>query len=123
MPELDIAFDREGRTQVLSVRGELDLDSAPKLEAAFARLEADPPERLLIDLGECEFIDSGGLAVLFHGARSLHGEKGSVRIACPEGNLRELLRITAIDQTIPVVATRREALAALGLEEGGAAEP
>ena len=40
-----------------------------------------------------------------------------MRIACPEGNLRELLRITAIDQTIPVVATRQEAMAALGLDD------
>jgi anti-sigma B factor antagonist len=117
MTELGISIAREHGAQVLSLRGELDLDSAPQLEAAFTRLEEEPPDRLLIDLAECEFIDSAGLAALFHGARSLRERTGSIRIACPEGNLRELLRITAIDQTIPVVATRQEALAALGLDE------
>ena len=116
MADIGIAVASTDGTRVLSLRGELDLDGASELEAVFARLEADPPERLLIDLAECEFIDSAGLAALFHGARNLRSESSSVRIACPEGNLRELLRITAIDQTIPVVATRQEALAALGLD-------
>src|SRR5262245_20122126 len=115
MSQLAIDFGRDNGAEVLSLGGELDLDSAPRLEAAFAQIESQPPDRLLIDLADCEFIDSAGLAALFHGARSLRGRGGSVRIACPEGNLRELLRITAIDQTIPVVATRSEALAALGL--------
>jgi anti-sigma B factor antagonist len=122
MAQLGIAIGSADGARVLSLRGELDLDSASELEAAFARLQAEPPDRLLIDLAECEFIDSAGLAALFHGARNLRGESSSVRIACPEGNLRELLRITAIDQTIPVVATRQEALAALGLDRPGESE-
>lgn len=114
MAEPQIAIVPDGAARVLALRGELDLDSAPRLEAAFAEIASEPPQRLLIDLAECEFIDSAGLAALLHGARWLMAS-ASVRIACPEGNLRELLRITAIDQTIPVVATRQEALAALGL--------
>jgi anti-anti-sigma factor len=115
--EPQIAIVPDGEARVLALRGELDLDSAPRLESAFAEIATEPPERVLIDLAECEFIDSAGLATLLHGARKLMAN-ASVRIACPEGNLRELLRITAIDQTIPVVATRQEALAALGLEPG-----
>ena len=118
MAEIGIAIESADGAGVLSLRGELDLNGVRELEAAFERLEAEPPGSLLIDLAECEFIDSAGLAALFHGARNLRGESSSVRIACPEGNLRELLRITAIDQTIPVVATRQEALAALGLDRG-----
>ena len=117
MSDLAIDYGRDDGADVLSLGGELDLDSAPELEAAFAKISAQPPDRLLIDLAECEFIDSAGLAALFHGARGLRHRGGSIRIACPEGNLRELLRITAIDQTIPVVATRSEALAALGLDK------
>ena len=122
MAEIGIAIESADGAGVLSLRGELDLDGVRELEAAFERLEAQPPDRLLIHLAECKFIDSAGLAALFHGARNLRGASSSVRIACPEGNLRELLRITAIDQTIPVVATRQEALSALGLDRPGEAE-
>jgi anti-sigma B factor antagonist len=113
--EDQITILSQGAAQVVALRGELDLDTAPRIEAAFSELASAPPQRVLIDLAECEFIDSAGLAALLHGARRLR-DRASVRIACPEGNLRELLRITAIDQTIPVVATRQEAMAALGLE-------
>jgi anti-sigma B factor antagonist len=111
---IDVAAD--GPAQVIRLRGELDFDGAPKLEAAFDRLEHGAPDRVVIDLDECEFIDSTGLAAILHGADRLRRRAGAVRIACPEGHLRDLLRLTAIDQTIPVVGTRSEALAALGLD-------
>jgi anti-sigma B factor antagonist len=111
---VDVAAD--GPAQVIRLRGELDFDGVPKLEEAFAELEREAPERVVIDLDECEFIDSTGLATILHGADRLRRGASTLRIACPDGHLRDLLRLTAIDQTIPVVGTRSEALAALGLE-------
>src|SRR5215831_15082175 len=115
MSELTIEFTSEGPARVVRVGGELDLAGAPKLTAALTNIDAAMTERLVIDLADCEFIDSAGLSAILHGAQQLADAGGSVRIACPEGNLRDLLRMTAIDQSIPVVATRGEALAALGL--------
>jgi anti-sigma B factor antagonist len=114
--DLAIDVDADGRAQVIRLSGELDFDGVPKLEATFDRLEASASDRVVIDLDECRFIDSTGLAAILHGADGLRRRAGEVRIACPEGHLRDLLRLTAIDQTIPVVGTRSEALAALGLE-------
>jgi len=115
MTDLSIELTSEGPAQVVRIGGELDLASAPELTEALAKLDGSTTGRLVIDLSDCEFIDSAGLAAILHGAQELSEAGGSVRIACPEGNLRDLLRMTAIDQSIPVVATRDEALAALGL--------
>ena len=116
MRELAIDVVPDGPAQVIRLRGELDFDGVPRLEEAFERLEQSAPDRVVIDLDECAFIDSSGLAAILHGADGLRQRAGAVRIACPEGHLRDLLRLTAIDQTIPVVGTRSEALSALGLE-------
>jgi anti-sigma B factor antagonist len=114
----DLAIDvaRDGPAHVIRLRGELDFDGVPRLEAAFDELERAAPERVVIDLDECDFVDSAGLAAILHGADRLRRGASTLRIACPEGHLRDLLRLTAIDQTIPVVGTRSEALAALGLK-------
>jgi len=114
--DLAIDVDRDGPAHVVRLRGELDFDGVPKLEEAFNQLEGATPERVVIDLDECEFIDSTGLAAILHGADRLQRHASALRIACPEGHLRDLLRLTAIDPTSPLVGTRSEALAPLGLE-------
>lgn len=116
MSELTIDIGSEGPARVVRLRGELDLANAEQLTEALAELEPAPEGRMVIDLAECDFIDSAGLSAILHGAQELTDDGGSVRIACPEGHLRDLLRITAIDQSIPVVGTRNEALTALGLD-------
>ncbi len=116
MSDLGIDIASEGQARVLRLRGELDLANAEQLTEALSTLEPAPEDRVVIDLSECDFIDSAGLSAILHGAQQVSKAGGSVRIACPEGHLRDLLRITAIDQSIPVVGTRDEALAALGLE-------
>ena len=116
MSDLTIDITSEGPARVVRLGGELDLASASKLTEALAKLEVAAPERVAIDLSECEFIDSAGLSAILHGAQAISDAGGSMRIACPDGHLRDLLRITAIDQSIPVVATQDDALAALGLD-------
>ena len=107
----------EGDTRVVyAAITEAGRDLASKLERAFDELERAAPIRVVIDLDECDFIDSTGLATILHAADRLRAGSSALRIACPEGHLRDLLRLTAIDQTIPVVGTRSEALAALGLD-------
>ncbi len=117
MSDLAIDIASEGQARVVRLQGELDLANAEQLTEALSKLEPAPEGRVVIDLSECDFIDSAGLSAILHGAQEVSHTGGSVRIACPEGHLRDLLRITAIDQSIPVVGTRDEALAAMGLEQ------
>ena len=56
--------DPQGR-QVVVLRGDLDLASAPELERLCERV---PGDALLLDLRALEFLDSSGLAVLLREA-------------------------------------------------------
>jgi anti-sigma B factor antagonist len=95
------------------VRGELDLDASAGMEAPLGRAAADLDHPLVIDLTACTFIDSVGLAKLLHGAKPLQDGGSNVAVVCPEGEVRNLLRLTALDQTIPVFEGFDDALAAL----------
>jgi anti-sigma B factor antagonist len=48
----------------LCLRGELDLASAPQMEAGLAAAEQGRPARLVVDLSGLAFIDSTGLRLL-----------------------------------------------------------
>ena len=52
-----------GGQPVLVLRGDIDLATAPQFEAACSRLAAFT-DRLILDLGGVEFMDSSGLSVL-----------------------------------------------------------
>jgi anti-sigma B factor antagonist len=52
-----------GATKI-TLRGELDLASARRMEEHFASIDEQAPARVVIDLGGLAFIDSSGLRVL-----------------------------------------------------------
>ena len=60
---IDTRLDPTGAPIVI-VSGELDISTAPSLEAIVASLTAEHPERLIFDLSDLRFMDSAGIAVL-----------------------------------------------------------
>ncbi len=105
----------EGGVRVVSVRGELDLGTAPELEGPLAEaIGANEP--LLIDLSECEFIDSTGIAMIVRAWQQLtDGVSGDGRVVICSANeqVRRVLEITGLEVSIPVHDSRDAALAAL----------
>ena len=71
MTDLSIEFTSEGPAQVVRIGGELDLASAPQLTEALAKIDATNGGRLVIDLADCEFVDSAGLSAILHGGQQL----------------------------------------------------
>ena len=104
----------KGGIRVVSVRGELDLGTAPELEGPLEEA-VGANEPLLIDLSECEFIDSTGIAMIVRAWQRLGDGTGSARVVICSGNeqVRRVLEITGLEHEIPVHGSRDEALAAL----------
>ena len=105
----------EGGVRVVAVRGELDLGTAPELEGPLEEA-IGAAEPLLIDLSECEFIDSTGIAMIVRAWQQLgDGSSEPVRVVICSGSeqVRRVLEITGLESSIPIHASRDEALAAL----------
>jgi len=88
---------------VLTLSGELDVASANEVVARGEALLGDAVagQRLVIDLGRVEFIDSSGLSGLLR-VRRLAVERGSsisLREVSPD--VAMLLRLTGIEQLLP----------------------
>lgn len=104
--------------RVFTVRGELDMSTAPELEQALEGALADSDASVMLDLCECEFIDSTGIALIVRAWQRLDrgaGGEGEGRLVLCSHNhqVRRLLKITGVENSISMHERREDALAEL----------
>lgn len=87
----------------LVVTGELDMDTAPSLEKAVARAQAQGPTTLVIDLSGVEFIDSCGLHQLVVALRRQREVGGEVVLRSPRPNTLRLLEMVGLTEVFKIV--------------------
>jgi anti-anti-sigma factor len=107
--------DLERGVRTISVRGELDLSTAPELEGPLDDALQSGEGSVLIDLSGCEFIDSTGIALIVRAWQRLDsGEDGRRLVICSQNDqVRRVLEITGLELSIPLHTSRDEALAAM----------
>jgi anti-anti-sigma factor len=94
---------RAGRLITVSVEGELDLLTAPKLVAQVNQLLRVEPGDVVLDLGATQFIDSAGLAILLNLQRRLDRRGHRLRVVCDEGPVRRVIEMARLEETLGVV--------------------
>jgi anti-sigma B factor antagonist len=87
----------------VAVRGELDILTAPKLAARVGELLRVEPGDVVLDLGETEFIDSAGLAILLNVQRRLERSGRQLRVICDGGSVRRVIELARLEETLGVV--------------------
>jgi anti-sigma B factor antagonist len=104
----------EGEIYVISVRGELDMNTTPELESNLEAAISESGASILLDLSACEFIDSTGIALIVRTWQRLDGEsKGRLVLCCINHQVRRLLKITGVEGSISMHEGRDAALAEL----------
>jgi len=63
-PELTVAVQRSPSEAVVSLTGEIDLSTAPRLSTVVTELLSDAPARVVLDMSGVTFCDSQGLGTL-----------------------------------------------------------
>jgi anti-sigma B factor antagonist len=97
-------------TGVISVEGELDLSSAPRLKWMLIDLLESAHSRLVVDLSLATFLDSTALGVLVGVKRRLEGE-ARLAIVCARPNLLKIFEFAGVDGAFAIFPTLEGALA------------
>jgi anti-sigma B factor antagonist len=103
--------EKVGNACVVRLAGELDLYNAQVVRESLAGACSDSPERVVVDLGEVEFIDSTALGVLIEARTKLNNRRGFL-LAAPGLETRRALEISGLDRHFTVHQTVSEALVA-----------
>ncbi|WP_018654332.1 STAS domain-containing protein [Actinomadura flavalba] len=101
--ELNVSTASQGDHAVVTATGELDLYTAPRLQAALASLLRDEADHIVVDLSGVEFCDSTGMNVLLSAMKRVQGKGGSFELAAPRTSVRRILQVTGLDTVFTVV--------------------
>jgi anti-sigma B factor antagonist len=94
---------------VLSIVGELDLESEAVLADAIASALGAAGSQLILDCGDLSFCDSRGLGLLLALRQTLDDRGGSLVLAAPSPQLLRTLELTGADQFITLADDVEEA--------------
>jgi anti-anti-sigma factor len=93
---------------VVVVSGAADTSAGPQLRAALEESLVESGARLIVDLTKASFIDSamlGILAATYERNPPPEGRPPRMAVVCPEGDVRSMFEITALDTLLPVRET------------------
>jgi anti-anti-sigma factor len=110
----EVAEEERDGVRIIAVTGELDLNTVPRLEERLENVEGG----LLVDLSNCEFIDSTGIDLIVRTWQQLDadldGGDASRFALCGLGDqVQRLIEITGLESSLRTYSARDEALAAL----------
>lgn len=101
----------DGKT-IISVGGEIDVYTAPKLRDKITELVAAGVYDIVVDMGAVEFLDSTGLGVLVGGLKKVRAHDGTLQLVCSQDRLLKIFRITGLAKVFVIHESADEALAA-----------
>lgn len=111
---MSVTTGAAGGCAVVTVVGELDLHTAPRLREALLPLAEEAGASVVVDLTEVPFLDSSGLTVFVVALKRLREQGGSLRLVAPSPRVVKVFAITGLDAAIPIHADLAAALADSG---------
>jgi anti-sigma B factor antagonist len=80
----------------VAVSGELDYATCDRLSVALQEASDHDRESVLLDLGECTFVDSMGVGVIVEAATRLSASGRKLVVCNVHGQVRKMLRLTGL---------------------------
>lgn len=100
---------------VVRIRGEVDMSHEEELRGELRNAVATDSSGIVVDLTECEFIDSSGVRALLLSREATNSDEGSehLAVAASSEQILRILSVMGIDRVIPIRPTVEEAAAAI----------
>ncbi|MGH9164658.1 MAG: STAS domain-containing protein [Acidimicrobiales bacterium] len=101
---MDLGLDvtEHGPMTVLSVRGEVDVYTAPRLREKLVELVGQGKHQIVIDLEAVEFLDSTGLGVLVGALKRLRSHDGDLSLVCTQHRILKVFEITGLTRVFTI---------------------
>ncbi|HEY3941554.1 MAG TPA: STAS domain-containing protein [Acidimicrobiales bacterium] len=87
---------------LVTASGEIDVATAPRVQAAIlAQLDGRPVD-VVVDLSAVSFLDSSGISALIRARRRVGEVGGTLRLRNPQPKVRRVLQITGVEQAFVI---------------------
>jgi anti-sigma B factor antagonist len=102
--ELKVSTRSQGGRTVMSLGGEIDLYTAPRLHGELVTvLSGETPVQIVVDMSGVDFCDSTGMNVLLAAHRRAREQGGDLELAAPRPAIRKILQVTGLESVFTVL--------------------
>ena len=98
---LEVVVSKRGRSRTISLKGELDIATAPDLEELLTKSRKDGLDALKVDLRGLDFIDSNGLRVLVEAWKSCFKEGVTFTLAPGPRQVQRVFDVAGLLDQLP----------------------
>ena len=100
---------------VVRIAGEVDMSHEEELRGELRSAVAADSNGIVVDLTECEFIDSSGVRALLLSREAQNSDEGTEKLAVAASSeqILRILSVMGIDRVIPIRPTVEEAASAI----------
>ena len=110
--DLKLGHHAQDGIEVIDVRGEIDIYTAPRLRELLIDLVGTGSYQLVVNLDEVGFLDSTGLGVLVGGLKRVRAHDGSLDLVCTQQPILKILTIAGLTEVFGIYETVDQAIAA-----------
>ena len=109
--DFDVETTERDGVNVLTLRGEIDVYTAPQLRQTIVDLVDGGATKIVVDMRMVEFLDSTGLGVLVEGLRRIKSKDGDLSIVATQDKILKIFDITGLNRAFSLHASVEEAMA------------
>jgi anti-anti-sigma factor len=120
MEECWLATERRGDSVVVTIHGDLDIVTSPQLDACLAEVERNHG-RIILDLADVDFLDTGALAVIVGHWKKVEAAGGMLGLSGARYRYTKTLWITGLADRLSLYDTVEAGLAAQAATSSGEA--
>lgn len=103
----------EGKITVLTLQGDIDLESSPELREVLKKISTSHCPSLLIDFAQVSYIDSSGLATIIEYFQAAQAYKGKLAICSLGPRIKNSFSIVRLDEIFSIYPDAAAARAVL----------
>jgi anti-sigma B factor antagonist len=107
---LDLETSKHGEANVVSLRGEIDVYTAPRLRQALIDLVEGGAKDIVVDMDRVDFLDSTGLGVLVGGLKRVKSNEGEMKLVVTQDRIMKIFDITGLAKVFPMFGSLEQAL-------------
>ena len=110
--ELKLGHYGKDGIEVVTVEGEIDIYTAPRLRELLIDLARTGSYQLIVNLDKVGFLDSTGLGVLVGGLKRVRAHDGSLDLVCTQERILMIFKITGLTNVFGIYQSVDQAIAA-----------
>jgi len=110
MDMLSIETDNRQSVSLMKVRGRVDSETAPELDDALTKLLQDNKNKIVLNLGDVNYMSSAGLRAMVKALKDAQKSGGDVRLASVSAPIEGILLTVGMMQMFKMFSTTEEAL-------------